>query len=521
MRALGALVWLCLPAAVAALPPDQISTELQGRLSALSDAAADPAGLGRPAAKLIAEADLTALAAEAAAKPGYGPVLGPVLAPTQTRRTNLAVPRRDSSAAAAPEGGRMDSRLALTMLSMTQDDEDNFAVLEAQADPARSALVLKAGQADLAAVGAMLRQTGLAGAASGRSVTLEVPLVIWPGATLRLGPGEELRLSRQHGAFVMNFGTLAIEGGAVRSVGEENPTIRRFRPFVTTADRGVMILRRAQLSGLGFGATTKFAGVSVQRNLLRPTSTPVSIDSSLFDDVLSVVVQGETGARITDNRFQAARGAALIVQGSRGTVVSGNLFSGAMPTNAIRLEQGSPQAVIAANVILGGERAGILVRQDSPAAVVSGNVVWARKGGGIAVQHSPCARVEGNLVIGNDQKGIEMRDAPAGIVERNSVLSNQSAGLWISDQAPGGETRISGNVLAFNGAGLAAGQGGRLILSDNDLTRQYLQFVAGDLVAAATALARDMRGKGELVLETGVTAAEAGTTAELAEECRQ
>jgi len=522
----AALACVCLtvlcPLRASALPPDQISLDLQVRLGSLAQADADPAARGRSAAVLISDAKLPDLAAEASQKPGYGPVLGPVLTAPQPRRDALALPLRVPAAKApAAEGGRMDVRLALTMLSMTHDDEDNFAVLDAQSDPQRNALVVKSGEADLADLVAMLRQTGLAGQVSGRSLTLKVPLVIWPGAALRLARGDEILLSRPDGAFVMNFGSLTAEGAAIRSLGDVNERIRRFRPFLTTADRGVLILRRSELTGLGFGATTKFAGIAVQRNLLRPTDQPAIIESNLFEDVLSVVVQGETGARFTDNRIRDSRGPALVVQGTRGVTISGNLFNGVQPTNAIRLEQGSAAGVIAANVILGGERAGILVRQDSPDVMISGNVVWNRKGGGITVQHSACARVEGNLVIGNTQKGIEMRDAPAGRVTANSVLSNKSAALWISNQQPGAETRIEGNVLAFNGEGFAAGQGGTLILVNNDLTRQYLQFVAGDLVPMANQLARDMRGGTEIVLQTGVTTEEAGRTDPTAAECTQ
>lgn len=491
---------LLVPGAGAALPPDQISLDLEARLAALADSAA---AADQGAAALIAAADLPAHVAAAAADPAYGPVLGPVLAPLlpETGAPVLTVPV--SFATAAPTADRLNLRLAFTMLSQSHGDEENGTVLAAQADPGRNALVLQSGEADLVALSRLLRDTGLPGRAEGAALVLEVPLVIWPGATLRLRPGDDLRLSRSHGAFILNFGTLAADGAAIGIAGQPNVAVPRFRPFITTADSGELILRDAMVSGLGFGETVKFSGVSVLRSLLRGAERPLVIDGTSFVDVQSVTVQGDAGTRITANRFRDMRGPALVISRVARAEVMGNLFSGLMPTNAIRLEGGSADGMIAANVILGGERAGIVVRNDSPGALVTGNVVWDRAGGGIAVQNSSCASVTGNLVIANDQKGIELRNAPGGSVTDNSVLSNHSIAIWISNQPTGAETRIAGNVIAFNAAGLAAGQGGTLVLQGNDLTRQYLQFVTGDLTPMSNSLARDIHGSAEIVLRTG------------------
>lgn len=511
-RSLGAAVagLLVLPLLLAgpsaALPPDQISLDLQTRLSALSAAEAEAASRGQTAAALIATADLKGLVESVAANPDYGPDLGPLLAPKLPQGTVLAVPPTQRPAGEGAVGDRLNLRLALTLLSQSHGDEDNGAVLEAQTDPDQNALVLREGEADIATLAGLLRDTRLAGEGRGRSLTLKVPLVIWPGARLVLREGDELLLSRPDGAFVLNLGTLTIEGGAIRGIGDPHEVIRRFRPFVTTADGGTLIVRRGEFSALGFGTTLKFSGVSVMRNLLRPADRPSLIESSLFQDVLSVAIQGDAGARITDNRIRDARGAALVVSGAKGVRITGNLFNGEMPTNAIRVERGSAEGLIAANVVLGGERAGIVVRDQSHSALITGNVVWHREGGGIAVQSSDCALVEGNLVIANTQKGIELRNAPGGRIEVNSVLSNESVALWVSNQRPGEKTWLTGNIVAFNNAGFASAQGGTLVLQGNDITRQYLQFVSGDLAAIDTSLAVDLRGSEEVVIQTGALA---------------
>lgn len=511
-------VVLCLGWPAAAAPPDQISLDLSARLAELAAAAAGEGG--GTATLMIVGAGLPALAARAATDPTLGPPLGPVLVPVLVPVLGPALvspPALIATPVAAPAGvtaGRLNMRLALTMLSQAHGDENNGTVLAAQTEPDRNALVLKTGQARLADLVGLLAAAGLpggpiAGGPISGGIELRVPLVIWPGAGLSLGPGEVLQLSRADGAFVMNFGTLDVQGATIRATTTPHPVIRSFRPFVTTADGGALTLRGARVEGLGFGETLKFSGLSVLRGLLRPATQAARIEDSLFTDMLTLGIAGDTGVRVAGNRFRDMRGPALTLSRTARAQVTGNLFSGAMPTNAIRLEAGSGDGIIASNVILGGGRAGIVVRTDSPRATVSGNVVWARAGGGILLSGSPCGRIEGNLVIANDQKGIELRDAAAATVRANSVLSNDSAAIWIGNQPPGTLTRIEGNVLAFNGAGLAAASGGRLLLGGNDLSRQFLQFLSGDLVGQIAGVNRDMRGGTALVLTAAGTAAPA------------
>lgn len=504
-KAVAVAVWCLLALSglagrpAAAAPPDQISLDLSARLAALAGAAAE--GGDRTAALLIAGAGLSDLAARAATDPALGPPLGPVLTPVLGPP---ALPPPDPAAnpaeAAAVTGGRLNMRLALTMLSQAYGDENNGTVLAAQTNPDRAALVLTAGRARLADVLALLAEAGLPGGAIPGGAELRAPLVIWPGAELLLAPGEVLQLSRADGAFVMNFGHLTIEGATILATPTPHPVARSFRPFVTTADAGSLVLRGARLQGLGFGDTLKFAGVSVLRSLLRPATQPSRIEDSLFEDVLSVGISGDAGVLVRGNRFRDMRGAALTVARTPDARLLGNLFSGRMPTNAIRLEEASRDGTIAGNVILGGARAGIVVRAGSPRAQVGGNVVWQRNGGGILLSGSDCGRIEGNLVIGNTQKGIEVRNAAGATIATNSVLSNDSAAIWVGDQPAATLTRIEANVLAFNGAGLAAASGARLMLRGNDLSRQFLQFLDGDLVTQVAALNRDMRGAAPIVL---------------------
>jgi len=175
-----------------------------------------------------------------------------------------------------------------------------------------------------------------------------------------------------------------------------------------------------------------------------------------------------------------------------------------MTTNAVRLEDGSANGVIAGNIVLEGERAGILVREHRTGAVVANNVIWDRTGGGITVLGADYGLVQGNLVIANGQKGIEVRDALGAQDLGNTIVSNDSAGLWVSNQPPGTQTVVEDNVIAFNGAGVAGANTGRILMHGNDFSRRYQQFLAGDLALQTEVVARQMNGAVPYVIVSGI-----------------
>lgn len=461
--------------------PDQASLDLDAALAGFEARLAAPGSAGLSAAVAIEAAGLVATIE--AAPPALSELSPAAARPAQARRA--------------------DMRLALTMLSQAHGDGDNFRVVAAQTEPSLDALVLTEGRATLADLRRLLAEQGLPAASDGRRLTLRVPVVVWPDATLDLVPGDVLELSRADGAFLMNFGRLRVQGATIAAVGEPSLLSHLFVPFVATAEAGRLEMRGARVVGLGFGDTLKFAGLSVLRGPLSALAVPARIEGSSFEDVMTVAVSGEDGAVLAGNRFRDMRGSALIVVQSRDARVLSNLFLGLGPTNAIRIEQASLGGLVAGNVVLGGDRAGIVVRGGSTGVTVSGNVVWRREGGGIALLASDCGRLDGNLVIGNDQKGIEVRASLGATLVGNAVYSNHSAGIWVSDQPPGAITALRGNVVAWNRAGLAGARGEGLLLDGNDFSGQFQQLLAGDLAVQTPEVARDLRGRAPFVLSAG------------------
>lgn len=456
----------------AARQPDQPSLE-PGRL--LQDLAAvsmiDP---DRAAAQLIAGSGLSGLVGLAAGE---------------------TAPPAWSPAPAGPADLRPQTmRLFMTALAQGYGAEDISLVLGAQPTLDARALVVRSGTATLADLRRALPP------AAGGAVTLTMPLVVMPGAALRLSPGETLRLSRPDGAFLINFGLMQVDGAEIAGSGDRNPRRGLYAPFVVTADGGTLQARGARVYALGFGKTVKFSGFSILQGTIRPPRQPSWITGSSFAHMRSVVVGLASDVVVSGNRFRDMTGPALLIHRSRRVTVSHNLYSGGMETNAIVIEEGSADATVTGNMVLGGKRNGIVVRNDSTGATVTRNVVWRRQGGGIAVLRSDCGRIAGNLVMRNGQKGIEVRSSLGVTVEGNAVYANHSAGVWVSAQPAGATTRIRGNRLAENGSGMAAAGGERLLLQGNDFSLQFPQFLSGDLAQQSPEIARNLRGQAPLEL---------------------
>jgi poly(beta-D-mannuronate) C5 epimerase len=454
--------------------PNQDSLDLQARLSMLQDLVRDPSHDAASLAMLLETAGLPDLA--------QAPALHP--------------PTDHPHASRAAEIGTLNTRLALTPLLQSFGNEGATGVIVAQTDPTDSAIVIREGDATLGMIRAHL------GAGPG-PLRLTRPLVVLQDATLRLGPGDEIELSREDGAFILNYGHLELRGATIAATLGENHASRAFRPFVTTVNTGTLDLQGATVRDLGFGRTEKFSGLAILRTILHEPARISRIENSHFERVGSVRIVGDTGALIRDNRFADMTSAAVIVQRTTGARILTNIFWGDMPTNAIRIEDSTRDAFVAGNVILGGDRAGIVVRGDAHHAIVTGNIVWDRDGSGITLTDADCSVLSGNLFIANDQKGIEVRSSHSVLVNQNTALSNHSAGIWVSDQTAAAQILLADNRVAYNGAGLAGANTAQVLMAGNDFSRQYQQFLAGDLALLSPAIARNMQGSSPFILASG------------------
>ena len=414
-------------------------------------------------------------------------------------------------------GQRLDLRLALTLIAQSFGADDTFGVIAAQTDADMKALVLQTGHATMADLRRLLVENHLQAASDRGVLQLNVPLVIWSGATLQLGPTDRIALNRSSGAFLANFGHLDMDGAEIAGTGAANPVSPSFQPFVITADGGTVAVRGSRFSHLGFGATLTFAGFSVMRGVLHMPDRQNLIQNSRFADLVSLTTNGAAGILIEGNQFRDMRGTSLILYRTLNAVARGNLFTGTMPTNAIRLMEGSARGIITGNVILGGKHAGILVSNGSTGAQISHNVIWRRDGTGISVSRSNCGKLSGNYVVDNRQKGIEVRVSLDTTLDSNTLLSNRNGGIWIAGQAMGAQTWLTHNVLAANDSGIAGAISGSIHLDGNDFSNQFPQFLSGDLALLSGEIARDLTGQHPFVLMAAGTKAQAPTASACAD----
>lgn len=397
-------------------------------------------------------------------------------------------------------GQRLDLRLALALIAQSYGSEDTFGVMAAQTDADMKALVIQTGHATMADLRRLLVENHLQAPTDNGVLQLNVPLVIWSGATLDLGPGDRLALNRASGAFLANFGHLDMNGAEISGTGAANPVSPSSQPFVITADGGTVNIRNSSFSHLGFGATLTFAGFSVMRGVLHMPDRQNIIRNSRFQDLVSFATNGAANILIEGNQFRDMRGSSLIIYRTLNATARGNLFTGKMPTNAIRLIEGSAQSIVTGNIVLGGKHAGILIANGSTGAQISHNVIWHRDGTGISILRSDCGTLSRNYVVDNRQKGIEVRVSLDTTLDSNTVLSNRNAGIWVAGQAVGAQTYLIHNVLAANDSGIAGAIGENIHLDGNDFSNQFPQFLSGDLTAQFQSVAVDLHGKNPILL---------------------
>lgn len=479
--ALGLSLW-ALPLSAASVAQSAFPVaDLRARLADLrTTLVQDPMARSLPLAQLLHDHGLDQVASR--------------LAAGERVRAATPVPRAVAGEPARAEVG--DLRLALTLLSQATNTDDNRDVLLAAGPDGPNVLSFRGGTVTLAE----LEAAGALDHVPGQPPVLRRPVVLWEDTVLRLTEGEHLALDRPSGALLLSFGRVEVIGATLSVTGGPNPHSADFIPFLSVGGGGVLIMEDATIRGLGFRWTGKFAGVSIMGHPFMPAQGVSRIERSHLEDIVTLALVGAPDVRVLDNRFYDVRDAALLIRRGQRAQVQGNLFFGAGPTNAIRILDGSSDAVLSGNLLLDGERAGILVDRGSDRVRVVGNVIWRRDGSAIKFLRTSCGRAALNIALDGRQKGIEVRQSPGTLLQRNLISGSHSSAIWISAQPKGAVTHLSDNILSANGQGLETATAARIAMTGNDLSAQMPRLVSGDMVPQNGLLARDLRGQEAIVL---------------------
>ncbi len=422
--------------------------------------------------------------------PGQGPAV-----------VRKAPPRPEQMATATLES----FRTALALLSQIHGGQDNIDILNAHPDGQTDALTFRSGLVTLEHIRASLRQVAPQMHMQPGQDILRIPVILWEDTVLQLGPQEHVQLSRPDGAFIISLGRVDMMGSRISTIGDVNPGSKDFIPFVTITGGGTLQADRAAFHGLGFGNTPKFSGLSVIAHpLLRPLGETRILDS-YFDEVQTLSLAGIARSSVSGSQFYNMRNNALLLSTATQTKVLGNLFFGTGPTNAVRVLRGSDHSVLKGNVLLQGDRSGIVVQGQSNHVTVAGNVIWQRGGGAIKILKSQCGVVRHNMILNSRQKGVDIRASDKISVQSNTISGSRSAGIWISDQDTSAITYVTGNILRQNKSGLATATAAQIMLDGNNLSEQFPRLIEGDITLQNRAFATNLRGTVPMLLSAADT----------------
>jgi mannuronan 5-epimerase len=397
---------------------------------------------------------------------------------TLAKRLAPAAPRTAVPPAVASDGtSKLEVRAgeiqaALTQLSILSGGNGHLSLQLAQAS-VTDVIYLVSGTATLADLGDLIqhRETGW---------YLSRPLVIWPGASLVLQPGDVLELDTASGAFVLSFGSIILTGATLRGDGGENPVVPMFRPFLLVTGQGTFRADESTFANLGFDGPVAFRGVTVLTGgLMKPADPPV-VTGSRFDRVFSLSFEGADGMVVADSRFGGAGAAAISIRDGNGVTLVGNRIIDTAEGAGIRLSGRLQDIALVGNLVADGERNGVQIDGTTKGLVLRGNAVTGNAQSGVSIRNATCAAVQGNIIAGNGTTGLRLSRSGAVRVADNAILNNNGSGFELSAQGALAPVLLSDNLVADNREGLRAAGLGEVRLAGNDLDDQLPRQFAGD-----------------------------------------
>ena len=361
---------------------------------------------------------------------------------------------------------------ALTQLSILSGGNGHLSLQLAQAS-GTDVIYLVSGSATLADLGDLIqrRDTGW---------YLSRPLVIWPGASLVLQPGDELELDTASGAFVLSFGSISLTSATLRGNSGENPVVPLFRPFLLVTGQGTFRAEGSTFIDLGFDGPVAFRGVTVLTGGLMKPAVPPVVTGNQFERVFSLSFEGADGMVVADNRFGGAGAAAVSIRDGNGVTLVGNRIIGTAEGAGIRLSGRLQDVALVGNLVTDGGRNGVQIDGTTKGLLLRGNVVTGNDQSGVSIRNATCAAVQGNIVAGNGTTGLRLNRSGAMRVADNAVLNNTGSGIELSGQGGLGPVLLSDNLVAENREGLRAAGLGEVRLAGNDLHDQLPRQFAGD-----------------------------------------
>ncbi|MGV8916195.1 MAG: mannuronan 5-epimerase AlgG [Pseudomonas sp.] len=309
----------------------------------------------------------------------------------------------------------------------------------------------------------------------------KLPIVVGRKGILEIdGKTQELRLSEEAGAFLINDGQLFIRDTKVTGWREADNgpatfrSAKEFRPFLLSWGGTETYIVNSKIASFGY-ATSKSYGVSISQYtpnmakvLKRPEPTGWIIGSQFSDmwygfycyEARDVVLKGNT---YSDN----------IVYGidphdrSHGLIIADNTVYGTKKKHGIIISREVDNSFIFNNRSYDNHLSGLVIDRNSVNNLIADNEIYQNHTDGITLYESADNLLWGNRVISNRRHGIRVRNSVNIRLYENVAMGNGLVGVYghikdLSDtdrdiKLDPFDTEVSlilvGGELAANGSG--------------------------------------------------------------------
>lgn len=362
--------------------------------------------------------------------------------------------------------------LLLPLLTATAG-KDFLAEVSAHVPMTRQAIVVESGTLSLKELLALQPETGLVKQPEG--YRLHSPLIIWHGASLRIARGETLLLDGSRGAFIVNAGTLDIDGASLRGLAGGT-----YRPFILTTPGASARMNNSSFADLGFGEEPETAGLAFVGRGLPVTGDVVDLRTNQFSHLNGLALIRANDAGITSNRFEDSGSTAITLIASANIRVRDNVVIGSKG-HGLKLSRGSSSLEIAGNSFSGNAGHGIYVDAGTILARIADNSIESSGKSGIAIRGSACIEILGNLIKKSVASAVAITDSFAATVVHNTLTGNR-VGLSFQGQRGEAASLVSENHFRRNQVGIRADGRGDLRLNGNDFSEQWPRLFTGSIV---------------------------------------
>ncbi len=290
--------------------------------------------------------------------------------------------------------------------------------------------------------------------------TLFQPLYVAPTASLVISEGNTLRLSLQHGVFILSNSEFFVVDSKITvwDVSQNNQGqreklseqelllkgIQKARPYILALNGSHLYFANSEFFGLGYQGSSGTYGLSLGsqaqsrdglRGYLRtlPKAGGWFVGNTFEDLFFGFFTSDAQNVVLAGNLFRDN----IIYNidphdDTKNLIIARNVTYGAKKAHGIILSREVNDSFIVDNITFNNKGSGIMLDRSCMNTVISNNLVFSNEGDGIAVFESDDNQISGNNVMRNGRNGIYIRNSLEINLVRNQIEHNGQYGLEVS-----------------------------------------------------------------------------------------